>query len=77
MGASPKTKADYRIKIAQKQSELERLKALLVEAKERQKRDRKNGTASSHGPDWVRGQIAGVKGEIARLKAEMANAPKG
>ena len=77
MGASPKTKAEYREAIARKQAEVERLKVALAAAKEREKRDKKLGQWSSHGPDFVRGQIASVKGEIARLRAEMANAPKG
>ena len=57
MGASPKTKSDYRKKIANKQALLASLRALPNKSQ-----DTKN-------------RIGSIQGEIARLRAEMADAP--
>lgn len=79
MGSSPKTKSDYQAAIARKQGEIERIKAMLPEIKRREKEAiKKYGSINfSHGSSWQLGQIASLKAEIARLKAEMKNAPKG
>lgn len=60
MGSSPKTKAEYREKIARKQGELERAKAAAQQYKSL---------------DW-KNRVVSLKSEIAELKAKMANAPK-
>lgn len=79
MGSSPKTKSDYQMAIARKQGEIERIKAMLPEIKRREKEAiKKYGCINfSHGSSYQLGLIAGLKSEIARLKAEMKNAPKG
>jgi uncharacterized small protein (DUF1192 family) len=79
MGSSPKTKSDYQAAIARKQGEIERIKAILPEIKRKEKEAiKKYGSINfSHGSSWQLGQIASLKAEIARLKAEMKNAPKG
>lgn len=60
MGSSPKTKAEYRTKIAKLQGDLARAR---VAAKEYKSLSWKN-------------EVARLQSEIARLRAEMANAPK-
>ena len=64
MGASPQTKAEYREEIARKQAHVESLKAQMA------------GTTNKFTRDQLRSQIGNIKGEIAHLKAKMANAPK-
>jgi uncharacterized small protein (DUF1192 family) len=66
MGASPKTKSDYRKLIAKKQGELAQAKAMKSKAP-------KSGL--SYNKDYWSSVIASLQGEIARLKAEMADAP--
>jgi uncharacterized small protein (DUF1192 family) len=79
MGSSPKTKSDYLAAIARKQGEIERIKAMLPEIKRKEKEAiKKYGCINfSHGSSWQMGQIASLKSDIARLKAEMKSAPKG
>ena len=64
MGASPQTKAEYREEIARKQADVEHFKAMLASSTDKYNRNQ------------LRRTIANIKGEIAKLKAEMANAPK-
>ena len=64
MGASPQTKAEYREEIARKQAFVESLKAKLASTTDKSARVQ------------LRHNIGNVKGEIAHLKAKMANAPK-
>ena len=61
MGASPKTKSDYRMKIADKQAALARERARICND-EQGKRNKKNN-------------IASLQADIARLRAKMADAP--
>jgi hypothetical protein len=68
MGASPKTKSDYRKLIAKKQGELAQAKAMKSKAP-------KPGSGISHNKDYWSSEIASLQGQIARLKAEMADAP--
>lgn len=79
MGSSPKTKSDYQMAIARKQGEIERIKAMLPDIKRREKEAIKKygGVNFSHGSSYQLACIASLKAEIARLKAEMKNAPKG
>ena len=79
MGASPKTKSDYLKVIARKQGEIERIKAMLPDIKRKEKESiKKYGCINfSHGSSYQLGIIASLKSEIASLKAEMKNAPKG
>jgi hypothetical protein len=65
-----KTKAYYREKIADKQAELARERAFKAAAPK--------STAThrySHDKDWHASIIARLQGEIAELRAKMANAP--
>ena len=79
MGSSPKTKSDYQMAIARKQGEIEMIKAMLPDIKRREKEAiKKYGCINfSHGSSYQLSCIASLKAEIARLKAEMKNAPKG
>ena len=63
MGAT--TKSDYKVKIARVQQDIERLNFSLAHA------------TTPLSKANLKGQIASKRGEIARLKAEMAKAPKG
>ena len=78
MGASPRTKSEYQAAIARKQGEIERIKAILPDIKRREKEAiKKYGCINfSHGSSYQLGCIASLKSDIARLKAEMKNAPK-
>ena len=61
MGASPKTKSDYRKKIAEKQAALANQRA--------------RTPSDAQGKRHKKYSIAELQGEIARLKAQMADAP--
>lgn len=63
MGSSPKTKSDYRKKIAEQQAKLAFAKAERARAKDRYTKDRFASSIAMH------------QAEIARLKAKMADAP--
>ena len=64
MGASPKTKSDYRREIAQKQAHLAYL------------RSQKSAMTNQNAKNICSHQIANLQGEIASLKAKMADAPR-
>jgi len=66
MGSSPKTKADYRKKIASKEAELARAKA-------RRKTCPPDGINRTR--SLLEEEIAELQGDIAKLKAKMADAP--
>lgn len=66
MGSSPKTKADYRKKIASKKADLARVKAM--------KKNASPAIASGNNHYW-NNEIARLEGEIANLEAKMADAP--
>lgn len=68
MGASPKTKSDYRKKIAELQGELAKARAMKSKAP-------KAGSGASHNKDMWSSDIANLQARIAKLKAEMADAP--
>ena len=78
MGSSPRPKSEYQIAIARKQGEIERIKAMLPDIKRREKEAiKKYGCINfSHGSSYQLANIASLKSEIARLKAEMKSAPK-
>ena len=63
MGSSPKTKADYRAEIAEKQALIAHLRGLKV-------------NADAAGKRHFDSQISLRQEEIARLKERMAKAPK-
>ncbi len=65
MGSSPKTKSDYRAKIARLEADIERLKFTL------------SYKTSAADKSYIKGQIADKKRDIANLKADMAKAPRG
>ena len=79
MGASPKTKAEYQAAIARKQGEIERIKAKLPEIRRAERESiKKYGSINfSHASSYQLSVIADLKSDIARLKAEMKNAPNG
>ena len=62
MGASAKTKSDFKAEIAREQAKIESLKGVLPTAGDK---------------NFVKSQIASHKVRIAELKAQMAKAPKG
>ena len=71
-----RTKSQIDKEIASKQAELERVKANVANSKMLQ-RTRRNGTDWSSDIRSGNSRIADLKAQIARLKEERKNAPKG
>lgn len=63
MGASPKTKSDYRIRIAAKQGQIATLRA------------NKSAETNQSTKNAISRSIASLQADIARLRAKMADAP--
>lgn len=68
MGASPRTKSEYREAIADKKAKIAKLKANIA--------DSKRSKALPHIVANWRNDVARLQAEIAHLKAKMADAPK-